>query len=394
MTKALINNNILKWAMLRAGVSEDELGDRMSVRVDKVLGWVMGDSHPTFAQAQKMAKILGIPFGYFYLNEPPAEVLPVADFRTVSSGKISLDVNTKNFLQDTFYKLDWYKDYLDAQGHTKLDFVGSMSLKDSPEAVANSIRERLRLHPRPKVANHEDYLKYLVAEAEAIGIWVMRTSMVGNNTHRLLSTEVFRGIAISDQLAPLIVINSSDAKSAQIFTLIHEIAHIWIGQSGISNVDLVAAATARDSETEAFCNKVAAEVLTPVTEFKLKWRAGVQLEDQADVLADYFKVSRIVIARRALGLNFITREIYQKYSALEAARWAALAKKQKLNSTGSPPQHVMMPVRYGRNFTKSVLAEAVRGSMLLKEASTLLGMKPGRVFDVYKKIQAQSVPAG
>lgn len=387
MPKALVSNKIISWALLRAGMSEDELADKLHVRDEKVLSWVVGDDHPTFAQAQKMAKILGIPFGYLYLENPPEEKFPLTDFRTVGSVERNLDVNTKNFLQDVLYKHDWFKEYRVQQGYSEIEFVGSASLKMRATDVAKDIVKRLHLRPRPKRGNFEDYLRFLVSQAEKSGIWVMRTSMVGSNTSRPLSIEVFRGVAISDPMVPLIIINSKDSRAAQIFTMAHELAHLWLGESGISNIDLGSEELSKNSRVEAFCNRVAAEVLTPRDEFIERWRDQIDLDDQVDDIAGAFKVSRVVVARRALDLGLIAQPEYSRFYRLEQARWAKLAAEQK-EKTVPVPQHVMLPIRYGQNFTRSVLTEAVRGTMLLREASSLLGTKPSKMKAIYNKLQA------
>lgn len=387
MSKAFINNEILSWALLRASMSEDELANKLKVREAKVMSWAAGDDWPTFAQAQKLAKTLGIPFGYLYLNTPPDEKLPLTDFRTLGSVGPKLDVNTKNFLQDVLYKRDWFKDYRIQQGHDEIVFIGSASLKMKASDVANKIISDLELRPRPKKGNFESYLKFLVSQAEEAGIWVMRTSMVGNNTHRPLDVEVFRGVAISDPLVPLVIINSKDTKSAQIFTLAHELAHLWLGESGISNVDLGDADLSKSSRVEAFCNNVAAEILTPRDEFLGRWNDDINFLDQVDLVAGVFKVSRIVVARRALDLGLIEKPEYTSFYRLEQARWKKLAAKQKENS-GPVQPHVMLPIRYGEKFTGSVLSEAVRGALLLREASSLLGTKPSKMKAIHSKLQA------
>lgn len=387
MPKAFINKDIISWALLRAGMSEDELADKLKVREDKVMSWVLGDDHPTFTQAQKMATILGIPFGYLYLNQPPEEELPITDFRTVGSVPQALDVNTKNFLKDVLYKHDWFKEYRIQQGYDAVPFVGRASLEMPAQSVAADIIASLGLHPRPRTGTFEDYIKFLVQKAEDAGIWVMRTSMVGNNTSRPLSTDIFRGVAISDPIVPLIIINSKDSKSAQIFTIAHELAHLWLGETGISNVDLAKANASINSKVEAFCNRVAAELLTPSDEFKSRWNDDVALIDQVDTLAYAFKVSRVVVARRALDLRYITAGMYSEFYQQEQTRWIALAEKQS-KKPAHIPQHVMLPIRYGRKFTYSVVSEAVRGSMLLREASSLLGTNPSKMQRLYNKLQA------
>ena len=123
------------------------------------------------------------------------------------------------------------------------------------------------------------FLKLLIQKSEALGIWVLCNGIVGNNTHRTLDVEDFRGFAIADPVCPLVFINNKDAKAAQIFTLVHELAHIWIGQNGISDVGLENDLELEHGEVEAFCNQVAAEVLVPAHVLQDRW------QDDSDVRA-------------------------------------------------------------------------------------------------------------
>jgi Zn-dependent peptidase ImmA (M78 family) len=167
---------------------------------------------------------------------------------------------------DTIYlcqdRQEWYRGHATAHGYGPVDFVGTATTGDRPALVADRIRSLLSFDvvDRGVFDSWEDALRRLIDRIEGIGVLVMVSGIVGTNTRRVLRPEEFRGFALADPMAPLIFINGSDTKAAQIFTMIHELAHIWLGESALSD----AAMTARQGqEAELWCNQVAAEELVP-----------------------------------------------------------------------------------------------------------------------------------
>ncbi len=382
MAKALINNKIVSWALDRANISTETLAKRTGVKPEVIDAWLEGSALPTFAQAQRAAGVLSIPFGYLYLSSPPVEEMPVPNFRTVGGERSRLDVDTKALLADVFFKRDWYREYREHAGYDPIAFVGKYGVEARPTEVASDIAFVLHgSSARPKTANWESYLQLLMNRAEAVGIWVMRTGIVGNNTHRPLSISQFRGLAIADSILPLILINGQDSKAAQIFTFAHELAHIWVGESGISSVQLEERDVGPNTDVERFCNKVAAEFLTPVDEFRSRWLLDRDLSEQVDALAYHFKVSRIVVARRARDLNFVSDEVYRQFFAQERRKWleASASKGGDFNNT--------LPIRNGRDFTRSVVSQAMAGGLLFRQAASLLGVKPAKVREIYEGLR-------
>lgn len=381
MTKALVNSAVLNWAMERADMPMDALANRLAVKPDRVESWLSGEDRPTFAQAQKLAAVLSVPFGYLYLPKPPVEDIPIPDLRTVGGERGRLDINLKSLLSDIQFKQDWFREYRQQNGYERAAFVGRFTLEDSPEIIAADMRrELLGDAGRPRTGSFETYLQLLMQQAELAGVWVMRTGIVGNNTHRPLSVSQFRGLAIADDLVPLIMINGQDSKAAQIFTFAHELAHLWLGQSGVSNVQLAVDDYGSHRAVERHCNKVAAEFLTPEAEFRQHWRQGGALLDQVDSLSVRFKVSRVVIARRALDLGFIDSRQYGDFFAAEQRRW------QDVNRDSGGDFFNTLPVRNGRQFTQSVVNEAMRGTLLLRQAGSLLGIQPGKIRKMHERL--------
>jgi Zn-dependent peptidase ImmA (M78 family) len=383
MAKALINGKTLSWARERAALSVEEVASRMNQSIERVLGWEGGTDQPTFRQAQKLANIVHVPFGFLFLRVPPEETLPLPDLRTLGSVPARVfDLNTLDLLRDIRFKHDWFVDVLEEQGHERLPFVGQFSINSNPEEVAAAIRQTLKLESEARGAlNWEDYLRRLMHRAEDAGIWVMRSGIVGSNTHRVLSVEQFRGFAISHPIAPLIFINGRDAKAAQIFTLAHELAHIWIGASGISNILIGRSDYGTSRNTEVFCNKVAAELLVPAQTFSAQWLDKNSPEVNIDRLTRYFKVSRIVVARRALDLGKIAADMYQWFHSKQEAEWQKDA--DDVDSGGN--FYVNLPIRNGRRFTYEVASQTVTGRTLFRDAASLLNIKPALIPALLKK---------
>lgn len=254
-----IQPNLLTWARERAGLSLDSLANKFP----KIAEWEAGELQPTLKQLERFAGAVHVPIGYLFLPEPPRESLPIPDFRTVSDRSITrLNVN----LLDTIYlcqeRQAWYRDYARLHRFAPIDFIERAKLADAPTEMAKAISMRLNLSmdERSRLPDPAEALRRLMAQAEEIGVLVMVSSVVGGNTHRKLEVREFRGFALIDSLAPLIFINAADSKAAQMFTLAHELAHLWLGESGVSDAEGV---NAPEQEIERWCNAVAAELLMP-----------------------------------------------------------------------------------------------------------------------------------
>ena len=214
-------------------------------------------------------------------------------------------------------------------------------------------------------------------KADETGILVMRSGIVGSNTHRGLDVHEFRGFAICDDIAPVVFLNGKDAKAAQIFTLIHELAHIWVGLSGISDLSLESRKGDIHIKSECLCNAVAAEVLVPEVVFLDHWMKEKTLEENTGELATYFRVSSVVIARRAVDLDLINWQTYYQFYREQARLWRNQKERDKERPGGSPYRTI--PVRNGRSFTEAVVRSALERKVLLRDAGRLLGLHPSNI---------------
>ncbi len=376
MSEAIINSLVLQWAVQRTHAACDELARSVNVSdAAKVQDWLSGRTRPTFRQAQKLAKFLHIPFGHLFLEQPPAEPLPIPDLRTIGDDETSeFSPDLHDVLTDVLYKHDWYKDHLIESGAEPLPFVGRYGLPVAVQTVADAMTESLSLcvADRDATRTWEAFLKLLIQKSEALGIWVLCNGIVGSNTHRALDVEDFRGFAIADPICPLVFINNKDAKAAQIFTIVHELAHIWIGQSGISEVGLASNPAEDYGDVETFCNQVAAEVLVPAELLRARCSETDCEWEWIREEARYFRVSSVMLARRCLDLDLMNRASFMAFYNVERRQWNRA-------SSGGGNFYSNVPVRNGRAFTSKVLAASQSGELLLREAGRLLNINPARI---------------
>lgn len=384
MAKALINPEMLSWARERAGLTIDALAKKLNKyrpAPDQVQAWEHEEEQPTFKQAETIARITQVPFGYLFLPEPPQEELPIPDLRT-QRGSL-LETPSADFLdliRDISFQQNWYRDYRLEQGAEPLPFIGKFKLDNKVQAIAEDIRTILNLDAAIIKSNWEDHFNALCDRCEELGIWIMRAGYVGSNTHRTLDTAEFSGFAISDPIAPLIFINGRDAKARQIFTLAHELAHIWLGESGVSNLSLDDTNPGQNARVERVCNAVAAEVLAPESRFLAHWNDRETLDGNVIVLTSIFKVSGIVIARRAFDLDKVDWKVFQTFYKREQKRW------HKEGGSGGN-YYATVPIKNGRKYTSAVLSRAMSGQLLLRDAGTLLHMKPATVQKLFYRQQ-------
>ncbi len=376
MAQALINPEILSWARDRAGLSLAMLAEKMKIREDRLSAWESGEKKPTFKQAKNLAKKVYIPFGFLFLKTPPEEELLIPDLRTLGSHEHNnFSVDLKDTIKDVIARQQWYQEYVQLQGVNKSKAYGRVTLKSSVSTIVNDMRELLGVPPHPQRGNYEDYFRNLIKRIEGLGVLVMRNSMVGSNRYRALSVSEFRGFAIADQNAPIIFINTADSPGARLFTLIHELAHIWLGRSGVSD-----AAPDNHHQEEQLCNAVAAEFLVPEEEFSSLWRSSDDWRANLPVLVSHFRVSQWVIARRAETLDLITRQDYRTFihERLEAHR-------NRERGNGAPSYARIQKGRVSELFAFAVTSEALSGRMLLRDASKLIGISPHRITDFSQK---------
>lgn len=372
-----IKPELLQWAIKRSRLRNEDL----IARFPRLPEWRSGERAPTMRQLEDFARKTMTPLGYLFLDEPPDETLPVSDFRTVTDGPVDRpSPNLIETIQSMQRRQAWMRDYLVEEGQQPLEFVGSARNSRNPVTLAGQIRDTLGLNV-DWAAGHatwEDALRTLRASIERIGILVASSATVGLNTHRSLDPQEFRGFVLIDDLAPLVFVNAADSKSAQMFTLAHELVHVWLGVAGVFNL---VSLQPHPDETERFCNRTAAEFLVPEHKFRERWP---QVRDSANpfkAIALSFKVSPLVAARRALDLQFISKAQFFAFYEKDRQEWQRLKEKQR-QKQGGPNFYDVQDARLGRRFAYAVVRAAREGRLPFGDAYRLTDLK-GNTFNQY-----------
>ncbi len=370
---AFINPRTLRLARERAGLDVRGLAAKLSLAnpEDRVREWERGDSQPSFAQARRIAQVTHVPFASLFLAPEALGSTALPDLRTVGRLSPQFSVDLVEVYRDALRKQSWVAETRQAQGDPEIEFVGQgRRPRTTPLAGAKALQALLGVTPeeRKKCRDPDDYFRLLVRRAEERGVLVLRSATVGANTHRPLDVEEFRGFAIADTRAPLVFVNTADAKTAQVFTLLHELAHLWRAETGISSPD-VDDIRAADTDTEAFCDQVAADFLVPLSEFRTAWDGARSLADNCNELRSTFKVSALVIARRAREQGLVRKAEYDDFVAQQIA-----FARSKTRSPGGPSFLTMVRLRNGGVVTDMIVRAVRGGELLWRDAAALLGV--------------------
>ncbi len=360
-----VRPELLQWACRRRQADPAELRKRFPKYDD----WESGNNHPTFRQLEAFAKFTQVPFLTLLFPEPREEKIPIQDLRTVRNRNVS---QPSGNLLDTIYmcqqRQDWYQTFAMLEGEEPLPFVGSATLQSDVETTAKKIRATLGfdIEERQELPNWTQALRYFANQADDLGILVMISGVVRNNPHRKLNPEEFRGFALADKLAPLVFINGADTKAAQIFTLAHELAHIWLGESSLSNVTPDSFSPHR---IERWCNQVAAEVLVPITSLHESFQEDASLADELQRLARYYKTSTLVLLRRLFEMKALQRGIFAEQYQYQ------LSQLKPRKGSGGGNFHATLKTRVGQRFGTALVESAFSGETAFTDALYYLGIK-------------------
>ena len=363
MIRVQVNPELLSWARERAGLETDALAHRFP----KLAEWEQGSLKPTLRQIEKFATATHTPIGFLFLQEPPVESVPIPDFRTVRNKRIR---RPSPDLLDMIYvcqqRQEWYRDFARSERLSVLPFVGSATLKTNVESTAAGMRHALRfdIEERRQLPTWTDALRRFIEQADEMGIMVMCSGVVLNNNYRPLDPDEFRGFALADDVAPLVFINGTDTKAAQMFTLAHELAHIWLGQSAVSDAE---ASQQSDHEVERWCNQVAAELLVPLAVLRTEYRDDSHLGAEVNRLAGRFKVSTLVILRRVYDAGGLTRQTFQQAYQDEIERLLAIPSGSGGNF------YLTQAARVSKRFARALVISTLEGQTLHRDAFRMLG---------------------
>ncbi|MCC7349728.1 MAG: ImmA/IrrE family metallo-endopeptidase [Phycisphaerales bacterium] len=368
MPHAAVKPELLRWARERARLAIGDLAGRFA----RLAQWERGEAQPTFRQLEDFARATHVPFGYLFLPDPPVERIPIPDLRTVRNQQLS---HPSPDLLDTIHAMQrrqtWLREELIECEAEPPGFVGSARPADDPHGVGLEMRRMVGLEDgwAAEIRTWQEAVGQLRRTIEEHGVMAVINGVVGNNTHRKLDVKEFRGFALSDDYAPLVFVNGADAKSAQMFTLAHELAHIWLGQSALTDAELTSPPS---QQIESWCDKAAAEFLVPEQQLKVHWSDLRHETSPFEVLARRFKVSPIVAGRRAMDLRLVSREdffsFYEDYIARE---------RNQRSDSGGGDFYNNQNTRVGERFALQVIRAAKEGRVSFKEAYDLTGLRGG-----------------
>ncbi len=363
MNRVAIKPELLRWACKRSGFDRTNLEHK----VPHLAAWEAGTAQPTLKQVEAFAKATYTPVGYLFLPEPPVEKIPIPDFRAPGNERIG---HPSPDLLDTIYvcqqRQEWFRNYARSMGELPLAFVRSARVGDDVVRTAARIREELGfdLDARSQMPTWTDALRHFIEQADGLGILVMCSGVVHNNNYRHLDPQEFRGFAMADDLAPLVFVNGADTKAAQMFTLAHELAHIWLGQSAVSDSQPTAIPV---QQVERWCNEVAAELLVPLDAMRQAYHPDGELAEEVGRVARRFKVSTLVILRRILDVGGLTHEEFWEAYHAEVARLRAIPRGSGGNF------YLTQAARVSKRFAAALCASTLEGQTRYTDAFRMLG---------------------
>ena len=369
-----LHPDVLRWARRRADLSEDALASKVKLNPGRVLEWERS-GRISMAWAERLADATHTPLGYLFLTFPPDEPLPIRDFRTREG---ATPTQPSADLLETVYAMqrrqDWMREELIETGSEPLPFVGAYHPNGNYGTVASAMRDALLLDDdwAASAPTWSDAIRHLRDNAEGAGILVVFNGVVGNNTSRKLNPDEFQGFALVDGYAPLIFVNNADFKAAQMFTLAHELAHLFVGEEGLSAFESL---LPPEHDIEQLCNQIAAELLVPESDLLAYWRLVETTPDPYQQIARHFKVSRIVAARRALDLDLIDRDAFFDFYNDHKSQ----GNRSRQTEDGGNFWNTQR-WRIGVRFATTVVRAVRAGRLPYREAYALTGLK-GDTFD-------------
>lgn len=378
-----VNPEILRWARETAGLSEDDAVRKLDIKdtrsgtsLERLQAYENGQDAPSRSMLVKMAKQYRRPLLAFYMSAPPRQGSRGQDFRNVADHQPGTEPLIDALLRDVQARQSMVRSLLDDEEAQSLPFIGSMTMDDGAAAVLASIRRTIEMDVASfrAQASPEGAFALLRNKVEAAGIFVLLIGNLGSH-HTTIDVEAFRGFALADQIAPFIVINDQDAKSAWSFTLLHELAHLWLGTTGVSG-------GGADAQIEKFCNEVAGAFLLPANELAL-----IRLDQPRDInavaraigtFADERHLSRSMVAYQLLQAGALTREIWSGLTQQFRDQWRAGrdAQRERARQTdGGPNYYVVRRHRLGTALLRFVSRSLNDGALTPTKAGKVLGVK-------------------
>lgn len=377
------NPEVFRWARESAGLELEGAARAIGIVPTSLIAIEQGAKEPSRTTLSNMAKVYRRSLLTFYLPAPPRKGDRGEDFRTVAANRtVEADVDVDTLVRDLRARQSLVRAVLeDDEDVQPLAFVGSASMNDGVPALVKSIEQMLGV-TRAQYRAQKDVgsaFALLRERVEHAGVFVLLTGNLGSH-HSAIPVEAFRGFAIADRVAPFIVINDGDAKAAWSFTLLHELAHLWLGATGVSG------GGAPEMKIERFCNDVAGEFLLPRTDvMAVSNVAGHALDAQIAVITDHanrWHVSRQMVAYGLFKAGRITLEVWRTLEAGIRERWAAERRREKdlLKGSSGPSYYVVRRHRLGHAMLDFARHYTDAGALTPSKAAKVLGVKPRSVY--------------
>ncbi len=380
-----VNHEILKWARETAGLSREEAARKLSIRdargmdaVDRLAALESGAAEPTRPTLVKMAGQYRRPLLTFYMSAPPRIAERKAYYRTLPDHVSKADQSIMDALiRNVRVSQSIVRATLeDEEENEPLWFIGSVTIDDGESIIRERMAGLLEVgvedfYAQPNASAAFDLLR---ADIERLGAFVLLKGDLGSH-HTALDAEIFRGFAIADDLAPFIIINDKDAVSAWSFTLLHELVHLLLGQSGLSNGP-------EDDHLERLCDDVAGRFLLPSEQLALLRLDHARIDDAISDFAADRNLSRSMVAYRAYRADMISRATYASLSTGFRQQWLKQRdhrRERNRQSEGGPSYYVVRRHRTGHallDFTRSMMRSR---ELSTSDAAKVLGVKPTQV---------------
>jgi len=390
-----VNPEILLWARETAGLSLDEGARALGLKdargrtgAGRLAALERGDEEPGRPLLLKMAQKYRRPLLTFYLDKVPRKGDRGQDFRTApGAGPPAYNATVDALIREINTRQSLVKSLLEDEEALALPFIASASINQGAESVASAIRETLRLNIEEfrRQDSVEAAFKHLRSRIEANRIFVLLVGNLGSH-HTNIPTEIFRGFAIADPIAPFVVINDQDARTAWSFTALHEVAHLWLGATGISGASM-------EARIETFCNDVAGRILLPGEEIQVLANVGDAPPDEAikriSSFAEERRLSRSMVAYCLLRANIVSMPQWQELKERFYQEWldfkARKREKQK-TAKGGPSYYVVRRDRLGPGLLNLVDRSLSEGALTYTKAGKVLGVKPRNVVPLLRDI--------
>ena len=382
-----VSHEILSWARKTAGLSLSEAANKLGISrrlgvsaEDRLATIERGEAEPSRSVLLKMAQHYRRPLVTFYMSAPPRKGDRGEDFRNVTDRHTAAEALVDALVRDIRARQSMVRAVLvDDEEAKPLPFVGSMKMDDGVGAVLASIRQIIGIDLSEFRAQKspESAFALLRSRVEAAGVFVLLMGNLGSH-HSAIDVEAFRGFALADDIAPFVVLNDQDARSAWSFTLVHELAHLWLGATGVSGVFA-------DAQIEKFCNDVAGSFLLPASELP---RVGVDPKTDVETaarrigeFAEARHLSRTMVAYSLLRAGLLTDNTWRMLTGrfLEQWRQSRDTRRERQNEGTGPNYYVVRRHRLGSALLQFVSRNMSDGALTPTKASQVLGVKPRSV---------------